>query len=245
MITVIEPDWDWISPPPDRVEVYKHLEACARTCYKSEHCVTEDSAERIIKKLIKSKHESVLEHISISVRIICDRSCSHQLVRHRIAAYSQESQRYCNYGKKGLQVICPPSIGVKPGAYQKYGNEWTPVPAHPSWLETTNRCYLEYLALLDQGKPPEDARSVLQNNCKTEVATTFNLRTWRHVFVERGLNKHAQWQIRGIFSDILRDFASRYPAIFGDLYGGSEPPAEIHLFNEPKDGFESNARLAA
>lgn len=229
LITVIEPTWNWISGAYNQeflyaCNLYEHLEHCARTCYKSEEHIREGSAERLIKKLINSKHESVLEHASISVRIICSRACSHQLVRHRIAAYSQESQRYCNYGKKGFQVICPPSIGLIPGEYRICSDyQWcriTPVEI-PSkaqeWLDVREAEYREYLRELEEGIPPEDARYNLPNACKTEIATTYNLRMWRHIFKERALNKHAQWEIRGIFSSILNVFVKRYPAIFEDL----------------------------
>ena len=83
----------------DGQAILKKIERIGRTCYKSESNITDDSAERFIKNIIKNGHESVLEHVSITLRVICDRGVSHEIVRHRIASYSQESTRYCNYSK--------------------------------------------------------------------------------------------------------------------------------------------------
>jgi len=205
------------------------LERAGRTCYRSEDKIGDDTAERFIRGIIKRGHESVIEHASVSVKIVCDRSCSHQLVRHRIAAYSQESQRYCDYGKKGCEVICPPDIGVKPGTYWMdyfenagdlvFDSDGTVAMSfvQTGWLGTVSQCYDSYLQLRKSGIKPEDARSVLPNAVKTEVFSTFNLRQWRHIFKERALNNHAQWQIRNIFRGLLDQFAQELPAIFGDL----------------------------
>jgi len=237
-ITVVRPGWNWITPE-DWLAVFPELlEKAGRTCYKSEDRITATSAEKFVRGVVKSGHESVIEHCSITVRIICDRSCSHQLVRHRIAAYSQESQRYCDYGKLGFQVICPPSIGDLPvGTYESPRGEisWyiqdesrlcieellqgDPVATDRVliWLRSCWSCYEEYNVLREAGIPPEDARSVLPNAAKTEVVTTYDLRQWRHVFKERALNKRAQWQIRQILRDILRAFIVQLPCVFGDL----------------------------
>lgn len=180
----------------------KLIEIAGRTCYKSEEKITDESAGKFIRSIIRRGHESVIEHLSITYRIICSRACSHQLVRHRIAAYSQESQRYCDYGKLGFQIIVPP--GLTPDAHH--------------WLEMgAKKSYSEYLGLRERGAPPEDARFLLPNCCKTEVVTTFNLRQWRHVLRERGLNKHAQWEIRGIMLGILDELYQLLPNVFGDL----------------------------
>jgi thymidylate synthase ThyX len=128
------------------------------------------------------------KHMTLTYKLIGDRSMSHQLVRHRMAAYSQESQRYCNYGKKGFQIIKPPSIiGFEKDGY---------------WLDAALSAYEAYLKLLELGLPPEDARSVLPGCTKTEVVTTMTLGTWLHVFHHRADNPKAQWQIRGIMQGI-------------------------------------------
>lgn len=230
MITVVKPSFVILT---DLEGIEQHIERCGRVCYKSEDRITPDSAEKFIRMICKNGHESVLEHSSITAVVVLSRAASHQLVRHRIAAYSQESQRYCNYGKRGLQVICPPSIGLDSGEYVSLQRPITDPPQmellwfkdsqqvnnaqQSSWLDVVNFCYHEYLTELQEGIKPEDARFVLPNATKTEIAVTFNCRMWRHVFKIRALNSHAQWEIRSIFSGILEQFKEIMPAIFGDL----------------------------
>jgi len=143
---------------------------------------------------------------------------NHNFVANGLVVHnSQESQRYVNYGKKGMQVICPPSIGVPPGEYHRRHSYEKLNSEQSTWMDLVGRCYDEYLRELEQGVRPEDARFVLPNACKTEVVTTYNMSMWRHVIKERGLNKHAQWEIRGIFKDIYENLKRRLPAIFEDL----------------------------
>lgn len=226
-IKVISPSIEIMTPEQYLLDATVFLAQCGRVCYKSDEAArTEAEEEKFIRGIVKSGHESVIEHVSATVKFICDRSCSHQLVRHRIAAYSQESQRYCDYGKgddKQLQVICPPSIGVPEGVYDRETaiKMLTRVPYAPQygWWHTIYRAYDQYLELRQTGSiKAEDARSVLPNATKTEVVTTFNLRQWRHVFEDRALNPRAQWQIRGLMQDVLMQFNIVMPAIFGDQY---------------------------
>jgi len=187
------------------VEILKHLEQCGRTCYKSEFQITPDSCYSFIRKIITLGHESVLEHISISVKIIGSRSMSHQLVRHRLASYSQESQRYVSYNKdrfgKEITVISPFEEGTKP---------------YKIWEKSTKQAEKDYFKLLDSGAAPEDARSVLPNSCKTEIIVTMNLRSWRH-FLKIRCDKHAQLEIRTIAQSILAEFQQLIPVIFDSL----------------------------
>lgn len=219
MITVIEPSWSWLKLSERKIQwITEHLEECGRNCYKSEDRITPDSADKFVRKICRRKHISVLEHEGLTARIVCSRAASHQLVRHRIAAYSQESMRYVNYGKRGLQVICPPRIGVPPGEYEQWSPEWDRLHIkQKSWISLMCQCYDEYQRELAEGVRPEDARFVLPHACKTEVVATYNMRTWRHVIEERGLNGDAQWEIRGIFYDIYEHLKWRLPAIFEDL----------------------------
>lgn len=226
MIKIVEPEWKWMKLSEWKMDkIVEHLEECGRNCYKSEDRITPVSADKFVRKICRNRHESVLEHEGLTAKIRCSRAASHQLVRHRIAAYSQESMRYVNYGKRGLQVICPPKVGLKPGEYSVvYGDMLKNLKQYSHlterqlrWLATVEMCYKEYLTELDEGMKPEDARFVLPHACKTEVVATYNMRTWRHVIEERGLNKHAQWEIRGVFSEIYDYLRARLPSIFEDL----------------------------
>ena len=217
MITICEPGWEWTPLAETTIPLMmKHIEECGRVCYRSEDRITDGSAAKFVEKICRNHHESVLEHGTLTARIWCSRAASHQLVRHRLAAYSMESMRYCNYGKLGLKVICPPSIGLKPGGYNLNLTDGMNNRAW-RWLWAVHGCYDEYLDELDDGIPPEDARFVLPNATRTELATTFNLRMWRHVILDRGLNPRAQWEIRQIFHSIYTDLKLRLPSIFGDL----------------------------
>lgn len=236
-VSLVSPSFE-IMTPSDWMRCFPvSLEVAGRVCYKSEERITSQSADEFVRRIIKRGHESVLEHCSVTVKIICDRSCSHQLVRHRIASYLQESQRFCDYSSKGFQIICPPSISNSSGCvfgflivqennllkgdlYQICGQTVEPFVPQPFLLEWIRRRFLdysEYVELRKRGIPPEDARSVLPNCTKTEIVATFNLRQWRHVFKERALNKHSQWQIRMIFSSILEEFSKLLPCVFENL----------------------------
>lgn len=227
MITVVKPRFYWpktiLKMMPFLME---HIERCGRICYRSEDKITEDSAARFVKMINKSGHHSVLEHFNLTAIVVCSRACSHQLVRHRIAAYSQESMRFCNYGKDdSLKVICPPSIGLEPGDYiiendglWRNGILYIP-PLCPGkltkWVGLIDSAYQEYKAELINGVKAEDARYVLPNATKTELAVTYNVRQWKHFFKMR-CDKHAQWEIRGIATSIQDDLNQRFPAVFGD-----------------------------
>ena len=230
LITVVPPRVEILTPLDD--SHLKLLELAGRTAYKSEDRITSDSASKFVKMIRDLGHESVLEHVSASVRIIGSRSMSHQLVRHRLNSFVQESQRFCNYSKKGFQVICPPKIGIPCGPYyfsedytfdffmdetrqEPYPDNWFTGPSR-TWLANRADNYLEYLYYLEKGIPPEDARECLPNATKTELVMTCNLRQWRSVFAQRALNKHAQWQIRQLMQGVLIEFGKSLPAVFGD-----------------------------
>jgi thymidylate synthase (FAD) len=137
-----------------------------------------------------------------------------------LGSYSQSSQRYINYNKKGIEVICPSSIGAPVGEYEidvyrglingEHKSEW-------NWLLAVANTYNEYNYQIEQGIKPEDARYILPNCVATQIAVTFNLRMWKYVFKERALNKYAQWEIRQLFSSILELFSKELPCFFGDL----------------------------
>lgn len=187
--------------------IIKNIEAYGRVCYKSESAITIESANSFIRKLIKNGHESVIEHEKITVKITCDRGVTHEIVRHRIASYSQESTRYCNY------------------AEDKFGNELTFIKpcfwdegseAFEIWCEQMKNIEKNYMELISKGIPPEQARSILPNSLKTEIVVTMNLREWRHFFKLRTSIK-AHPQMREISIPLFLKMRELLPAIFDDI----------------------------
>jgi thymidylate synthase (FAD) len=185
-------------------KLLKNIESYARTCYKSEDKITEDSAENFIRRILRSGHESVIEHEKITVRIICDRAVTHEIVRHRLASYSQESTRYCDYQKSGsIQVIEP--FFFK-NDLQKY----------KEWEKAMQAAEDSYNHLRDLGASPQEARSVLPNSLKTEIIVTYNLREWRHFFKLR-CSKASHPQMREVAVPILKEFQNKIPVFFDDF----------------------------
>ncbi len=200
--------------PFDINQMMLDIEAAGRTCYKSEEKITDDSAKEFIKMIIRNDHETVLEHEKITVRVICDRGVSHEIVRHRIASYSQESTRYCNY-KSGVTFIVPPWVDIEPGEY-KEGD--SPSNTYPDfvWYRAMLNNELHYKDLLSREWTPQQARSVLPNSLKTEVVMTMNLREWRHFFKLRTA-KAAHPQMREIAVPMLEDLKEKLPVLFNDI----------------------------
>ena len=190
---------------PDKQKALELLEVAGRTCYKSKS--TGDPSE-FVKRIVDSGHHSVIEHISATFKIICDRGVSHELVRHRLCSFSQESTRYANYSK------------------EKFGNEITVIKPfffdegcveYFYWKQAMLRAEEFYLDLIRQGAKPEEARSVLPNSLKTEIVMTANLREWIHILDLR-LSKRAHPQIREVAMLIQAEFAWWMPEIFNRWY---------------------------
>lgn len=185
------------------------IESAARVCYKSEELISPGSDERLIKSCMNKHHMSVIEHGVASFRIICDRGISHEIVRHRIASYSQESTRYCNYSKdkfsKSISVILPPGL-----------NSNEPNDGFTAWELAMKAAESSYFALLDLGYSPQIARSVLPTCLKTELIMTANFREWRH-FIDLREAKTAHPQIRPLAKAIRVILQEKCPAVFGDL----------------------------
>lgn len=188
----------------DGVAMLRRIEEAGRTCYKSEDRITDKTAPAFITSIIKRGHESVLEHEKVSVRIICDRGVSHEIVRHRIASYSQESTRYCNYGKAGEVTF------IKPCFWDEDSEEYK------LWLSAMEVAEKTYLLFISKGVSPQDARSVLPNSLKTEIVMTCNLREWRHFFRLRTAAA-AHPQMRQIAVPMLRGFQLQIPVVFDDI----------------------------
>jgi thymidylate synthase (FAD) len=192
----------------DGDEILKRIEEYGRVCYKSENRITEDSAKRFVENLIKRGHESVLEHISVTVKFVCDRGVSHEIVRHRLASYSQESTRYCNYSKDdfGSEITVIEPCFLVPGT-----------AGYDMWYRACLVAEQMYFKMLDWGCTPEEARAVLPNSLKTELVMTANLREWRHFFKLR-TSKAAHPQMRELTVPLLgEEFKEKIPVVFDDI----------------------------
>ena len=219
---LVKPSYQ-ILTPLDPIAMLKRIEAAGRTCYKSEDRITEDSAIKFIKAILTRNHESVIEHESLSVRFICDRGLSHELVRHRIASFSQESTRYCCYSpeKKGMSFVIPPWVGLQPCEVTDVRDEINTLvasgnKAEAEWLTSMAMSEHAYNYLIDQGWKPEQARSVLPNSLKTEIVMTANLREWRRVLSLR-TSTAAHPQMREIMVPLLTELRTKIPVIFDNL----------------------------
>lgn len=204
---IIQPSIEIMSAV-DGQAILRHLELVGRTCYKSEGLITDTSAETFVRKLIARGHEAIIEHESISVRFICDRGVSHELVRHRLASYAQESQRFCNYSKSQFNS----EITVIKPCFLMEGTE-----AYRQWEWTMHRAECAYFDLLDIGLSPQEARCVLPNSLKTEVVMTANLREWRTVLRLR-CSKAAHPQMREVMLMLLEKLHAAIPVVFDDIY---------------------------
>lgn len=193
----------------DGAALLKRLERCGRVCYKSEGRIAEGTAETFVAGLLRRGHESVIEHEKLTVLFTCDRGVTHEIVRHRIASYSQESTRYCNYSG------------------DKFGNELTFIkpcfwaedaPAYQVWKEQMAAAERAYLRLLELGATPQEARSVLPNSLKAELVATMDLREWRH-FLRLRTDAAAHPQMREVADMLLAELRRSVPVIFDDIGG--------------------------
>ena len=214
----------------DSIRIYKKLEKIGRVCYKSENKITNNSYVSFLQKIIDSKHYSILEHESISIHITCDRAISHQIVRHRIASYSQESQIYCNYKNNkfsnNITYILPyqfyliiDNINMIDTIYLnfKYKKIINPIiQEFIVWYETCNLIEETYLNLIDKNTKAGFARNILINSVKTELIMTMNLRMWRH-FITTRITKDNHIQIIEITTLINNELKKQLPIIFNNI----------------------------
>lgn len=193
-------------------EPLKLIELAGRTCYKSEAKMTDESSKIFVASLIKNGHESVLEHASMTVRIVCDRGVTHEIVRHRIASYSQESTRYCDYNGY-VTFIIPPWINVDAGVYTDILADSNIGSASRAWLEAMLTAENSYKYLRAIGQKPERARSVLPNSLKTEIVITANFREWRHLFKLR-ISPAAHPQMQQVVRMIVTEACKKVDIVF-------------------------------
>lgn len=203
---IIEPSVEILSPI-NGPEILQAIERCGRVCYKSEERITEESAPKFVASILKRGHEAVLEHSSITVKFTCDRGVSHEIVRHRLASYCQESTRYCNYSNdkfgKEIAVIKPLFFGDG-------------TPQYRMWKAACEMAETQYFNLMGEGATPQEARSVLPNSLKTEVVMTANIREWRH-FLKLRCDTAAHPQMRQVAIKLLEMLRAEIPVLFDDI----------------------------
>ena len=208
--TILDPN---INDPDAVSALYQRIERAGRTCYKSEDKITKDSAEAFVRGLRKRGHEAMIEHATMSVCFVVDRGVSHEIVRHRLASFAQESTRYCNYSKdqfdNQIAVIEPVFFKSGENAAEKM-NVWLKA------MENAEKSYFELLAL---GATPQEARTVLPNSLKTEIVVTMNMREWRHFFKLRaaGTTGKPHPQMVEVAAKLLNECKEKMPALFDDI----------------------------
>ena len=218
------------------------IECAGRTCYQSERGeITLESATRFVHMLLNRQHESVLEHSSMTVKFLnCSRGFTHELVRHRLASFSQESTRYVDYAVRGegpnikgfeLQCVVPPHC-----------NESEKVLLDDGRMMSLTDMFIEverfYRALRQSGWIPEDARQILPNATKSEIVVTANFREWRHIF-EMRTQKAAHWEIRAVMCDLLEVIQKIVPAVFDDFVQDGIDKNGLRYFR--RKSFESHS----
>ncbi len=206
MVKII-PDSVEIMTPLDGQAILKHLELCIRNCYKSEDKIEPGSAEKMIRKIIELKHEAMLEHFSVTVRLITDIGVYKDLTRHRIASFAIESTRYCNYskGKFGSEITVMEPPELVPGTED-----------YNVWLTCMQDIEKAYNTLAAKGYKADVCRMMLPHSTKASVIMTANLREWRHIFKLRTA-KAAHPTVRHIMAKVLAEFQKQIPIIFDDI----------------------------
>ncbi len=201
---VVEPKVDEIvfHVPEGYPSIEAWLEKCGRTCYKSEDKITEDSAPKFVRMIYKRGHHAMLEHAMASARISADRGLTHELVRHRIASFAQESTRYCNYskGKFGGEITVVDQPGLS-------------LAQRTVWKQAMEAAEKSYLQLLDMDVKAQIARSVLPIATKSEIVISANLREWLHIFHMR-CDTPAHPIIRKCCLEILETFNDKLPCMY-------------------------------
>jgi thymidylate synthase (FAD) len=206
-LQIVEPTYEILTPktPEAGMAMLCLMEQAARTCYKSEERATEDgeSAKKLVLSLRERGHDAMLEFGTMVVKFTIDRGISHELVRHRLCSFAQESTRWVDYKSVGIQVICP--SGIEPGTLE-----------YDFWLHAVGTAESMYYALRETGCKPQVARSVLPTCTKTAVVCQANLREWRHIFKLRtGLTAHPD--MRAIMVQLLLEVKTLIPVLFDDL----------------------------
>jgi len=206
MVKIIEQGFVILSDI-DNDKILRDIELAARTCYKSEDKISEDSHIKLVSKLIELNHSAMLEHAILRVKFITNRGVTHELVRHRMASYAQESTRYCNYSKNKfgneISVINPVWADEKPKLKR-------------IWLKAMENAEKSYMEMIENGALAQEARELLPIDTKTEIVVTANIREWRHIFSLR-CSKKAHPQIRKVMVDLREELKKKIPILFDNL----------------------------
>lgn len=213
MIIIDKPN-AYIVHAHDEADIIETIAHAGYTCYQTQALNKSYSdVVKFVQKLIKLGHGSPLEHASITMDIVTDRGVTHELVRHRIGAYSQESTRYCNYskGKFNSQITCLNPFSTPFRETQLYDHE-----AFKQWADICEKCEKTYNEMLANGIKPEDARGVLPTSLASEIVVTYNIRQWRHVIKQR-YDVRAHPMMQYTMSVVLDELVMYYPNLFGDL----------------------------
>lgn len=207
-----------ILTPIVKEKIYSRIELAARTCYKSEKKMTDSSAERMIRHLVRNGHGAMIEHSGdISVKFIVDRGVSHELVRHRLCSFAQESTRYCDYSGE-VSFIIPPWVSIQPGSYaslleviSKSANQ-----GEKAWVISMFYAEQAYKELARQDWSEQQARAVLPNSLKTEIIVTANLREWQHIIKLRaaGATGRPHPQMLEVMLPLWEEFRKELPELF-------------------------------
>lgn len=238
---IMKPDLD---DPNTAAMVYRDIEESGRTCYLSGASMTEESGEKFVRFMVKNGHDAMLEHTSMKVKFIVDRAISHQMIRHRICSFAEQSTRYCNFSKekfgheitviepcfydsipKEEKELCRKALDdldafKDPQVTEFLNNHVTDLhKRYARWYDDCRSSEKDYLAMLELGATPEEARSVLPHSLKTEIVVYTNMREWREIFKLRAAGEHGRPhpQILEVMIPLLNECKQKLPALFDDI----------------------------
>ena len=198
------------------IETMHNIERACRTCYRSEDKITEESYKTLLKNCITRGHESVLEHEKITITMRCDVGVYKDLTRHRMASYSIESTRYCNYGKdkfdNQLHFIKPCNIDEDSDLFT-------------FWKHTMDRIEMNYMHMVDNGATPDQMRMILPHSTAATVTMTANLREWKHI-LELRCSKHTHPAVQQVMIPLLLHFKETMPEIFDKIEYNKDFPKD-------------------
>lgn len=213
---IIDPTFEYISAPT-RVAAYEIIAMAMRNCYRAELNAMPATDEEMVEKVMKKRHLSLLEFVDVSVNITCDRGVTHELVRHRLCSFAQESTRYCNYSgeKFGRELTF-----VKPSWAAEHDLDALPIPLlrkYNIWVRSMEEAEKAYIEMLGEGASAQEARSVLPSSLAAKIAVKANLREWIHIFRMR-CDIPAHPDMRVTMMPILVSMLDLYPVVFQPVY---------------------------